>query len=724
MNVKPGRNDPCPCGSGKKFKKCCAAQVEAQTTVSRTPQPTPTDFNQLATLHHAGRYLELEKQSRLLLKHYPNSAETWKALAIALLAQGKDVIPVLQQATEFVPQDVHAHINLGNALHHAGRVAEAVASFSRALKIQPKLTDVHILLGNALRVLGQLESAVASYQAALKLNPNYAEVYSNLGNVLQELGLLDAAMASYRSAIKLKPDYAEAHSNLGNVLYGLGKFQDSADSCRRALALKPDFAEAHGNLGNALSALGQLQAATESYRRAVAIQPDAAKAQSDLGNALHDLGQFDEAVTHYRRALTLAPAFTDAHSNLLFTLNYAINQPMTNLRAEAQRYGECVTRQVRALRPSVATPKSCLRVGLVSGDLNSHPVGYFIASILSALKTQAAGRLEIFAYPTHPRCDSLTEQIKSHCHVWHPAYGLSDARLVQRIQDDGIDILIDLAGHTAHNRLPVFAWQPAPVQASWLGYFATTGVAQMDYLIADPWVVPEAEANHFTETVWRLPETYLCFTPPNVDIEVAPLPALIHGDLTFGCFNNLAKMNDAVVALWSRILHALPHARLFLKTKQLNDAQTCATTLQRFEAHGIAADRLILEGSSPRAELLAAYQRVDMALDPFPYPGGTTSVEAVWMGVPVLTKRGDHFLAHVGETIAHNAGLSAWVAQDEADYVAKAIAFAVDLDALAALRGRLRPQVMASPLFDAPRFAQHFEAALWGMWHDKLGAAA
>jgi protein O-GlcNAc transferase len=254
------------------------------------------------------------------------------------------------------------------------------------------------------------------------------------------------------------------------------------------------------------------------------------------------------------------------------------------------------------------------------------------------------------------------------------------------------------------------------VQASWLGYFATTGLAEMDYVLADPYVVPVGEEDQFTEAVWRLPDSYLCFTAPAVDVEVGPLPALSAGQVTFGCFNNLAKMNDAVVTLWARVLHAVPGSRLFLKTKQLSSAASGEATRQRFRAHGIGPERLILEGASPRHELLAAYHRVDIALDPFPYPGGTTSVEAMWMGVPVITRRGDRFLSHVGESIAHNAGLPAWIAGDDDDYVARAASHASRLPELAALRGELRARVMASPLFDAPRFARNFEAAMWGMW--------
>jgi predicted O-linked N-acetylglucosamine transferase (SPINDLY family) len=295
--------------------------------------------------------------------------------------------------------------------------------------------------------------------------------------------------------------------------------------------------------------------------------------------------------------------------------------------------------------------------------------------------------------------------------------GLSDEQAAQNIQTDGIDILIDLSGHTAHNRLPMFAWKPAPVQVSWLGYFATTGVPTMDYLLADPWTLPASEESSFTEKIWRLPQTRLCFTPPRSDIVVSPLPALSNGYVTFGCFNNLTKMNDAVVTLWAQILNAVPASRLFLKARQIKQASARQETIDRFAAHGIETSRLILEDYVPRENYLAAYHRVDMALDPFPYPGGTTTAEALWMGVPVLTLAGERFLSRQGVGLMMNAGLPEWVAADSSDYLARAVAHAGDLQKLAALRTGLRPQVLSSPIFDAPLFAGHFETALRGMWH-------
>jgi len=294
--------------------------------------------------------------------------------------------------------------------------------------------------------------------------------------------------------------------------------------------------------------------------------------------------------------------------------------------------------------------------------------------------------------------------------------------LAQLVKSHEIDILIDLSGHTAYNRLPMFAYRPAPVQVSWLGYFATTGLSEMDYFIGDPWTAPAEEDALFVEQIWRLPETYLCFSHPAVNIDVGPLPAITEGHITFGCFNGLRKLNDKVIDLWVQILDAVPNSILFLKCPQLKDKSTQDVVLKQFADRGIVAERLVLEGPSPRADLLASYNRVDIALDPFPYPGGTTSVESLWMGVPVITMKGDRFLARVGETIAQNIGMPEWIATSPDDYVAKAVDLSRDLNRLSAARAGLRQKIESSPLFDAPRFARHFSEAMWAMWQQRIEA--
>jgi predicted O-linked N-acetylglucosamine transferase (SPINDLY family) len=331
--------------------------------------------------------------------------------------------------------------------------------------------------------------------------------------------------------------------------------------------------------------------------------------------------------------------------------------------------------------------------------------------------------LEVFAYETSQRKDALNERLRRVAHQWRDASfaKLNDEALANLIRADGIDILIDLAGHTAKNRLPAFAWKPAPVQVSWLGYFATTGLDSIDYILADRWVLPAEEEAYFVEKPWRLPDAYYCFSPPDEAVEVAPLPTGQTGMVTFGCFNNPNKLNIEVIALWARVLNAVADSQLFLKYKGYEGITLNRQISEQFARFGIAPERLRFEGRSPRDEYLAAYHHVDIALDPFPYSGGTTSIEGLWMGVPVLSMRGQRFISHQGETILHNAGLPEWIASDEDDYVAKATAFAGDANALAKMRAGLRERLLSSPLCDAPRFARNFEDAMRGMWQKWCG---
>jgi hypothetical protein len=338
---------------------------------------------------------------------------------------------------------------------------------------------------------------------------------------------------------------------------------------------------------------------------------------------------------------------------------------------------------------------------------------------MEALTACAEDRLSFFAYFPSEYPDATTERIKPHFAVWRSVAGVTDEALARQIKEDGIDILVDLAGHTAGNRLPVFAWKPAPVQVSWLGYLNTTGLEAMDYLIADEWELPVAQERYFTEVIWRLESSYLCFAPPSVPVEVNSLRAISNGFVTFGCFNNLNKINGEVVSLWARILQAIPHSRLYLKAKQFKHQSLRLRFIDSFACHGIDPSRLILEGTvHSRSEHFEDYHRVDIALDPFPYPGITTSLEALWMGVPVLTMAGKSFLSRQGAGLLMNAGLPEWISSGADDYVARAVKQVSDIEGLAQLRRGLRDQVLASPLFDRPGFASRFEAALRGMWRD------
>ena len=611
--------------------------------------------------------------------------------------------------TQPFPYDVKALI----ALHNSGRYLELESQVRLLIEQYPDAGLLWKLLAVSLQMQG-IDSLPALHNAA-KLSPNDAEPHNNLGIVLQECGQLDDAVASYRSALKIEPRFVEAHYNLGNVQSELGQLEDAVVSYRSALKINPDFAVIHSNLGNALKDLGQLDAALASYRRALKINPDFAEMHNNLGSVLQDLGRPNDAAASYRRALELKPDYIDAQSSLLFTLNNTASHAKAHCLTEARQYGRMVAKKVTSqfsVWQCVAEPER-LRVGMVSSDLHQHPVGYFLENLLARLDP---ARVELIAYPTDMQVDELTARIKPYFAAWKPLFGLSDEAAARLIHADGVHVLIDLSGHTENNRLPIFAWKPAPVQASWLGYFATTGVTGMDFLLADEMGVPKKQREHYTETIWYFPDTRLCFTAPETELPVAPLPALQNGYITFGCFQNLSKVGNEVLTAWGEILSAVPGAKLRWQCKQLGDPAVAAQLVERLQQHGINPARVSLHGTMPRDAYLSAHAAVDLILDTFPYPGGTTTCEALWMGVPTLTLAGDTLLARQGASLLTAAGLEDWVATSMADYIEMAVGLSDDLPKLAALRAGLRKQVSASPLFDAQRFARNFEDALWGMW--------
>ena len=647
----------------------------------------------------------------------PDFAEAYSNRGVILEQLGKldEAIKDYDKAIQLKPGYTEAYYNRGIALKRQGQQDKAIQDFDQAIQLKPDFAEAYHNLGVTLRQLGQLEDALENCEKAVQFKPDFAEAYFNRGIILEQLGQLDESLKSYDRAIQLKPDYAEAYSNRGVALKLLGQLNEAMKSFNKTIQLKPDFAEAYNNRGNALKDLRQLVEALKDFDAAIQLKPDFAEAYNNQGVALKDLGRLDEAMASFNKAIQLEPDYEDPYSNLLFALNYLPDLNLSDHIATARKFGELVTAKAGPRFPDYhcqPTPEK-LRVGLVSGDLRNHPIGYFLESVLSSIDPST---VELIAYPTAPTVDDLSERIKPFFSMWKPIYGQTDDAAANMIYADGVHVLLDLSGHTAGNRLLMFGHKPSPVQVSWLGYFATTGLNEMDYLIGDPYVTPPKDDEQFTEKIWRLPETRWCFTPPDIDMEVSVPPAVEHGYITFGCFNNTTKINDNVVALWAKVLDAVPNSRLLLKARQLRDQMTRENIIQRFAVHGIDNKRISLEESEDRQKYFAAYNRIDITLDPFPFTGGTTSVESLWMGVPFVSLTGASLVSKQGVGVLMNAGLSDWVAADEEEYIAKAVLFAADVDSLARLRAGLRSQVLASPLFDAPRFARNIEQALWDMW--------
>lgn len=719
-----------------------------------------------ASLMHAGEVAQAVEALRRATVLQPDDSEAHANLADALqhLGDAPGAIASAERALELDAGMREAYLTMARARIKCGDWSQAAGALRSALALQMDDEEAQNLLGEVQRHLelqappqvkmvrhgvpirshGARKADAKSLRrareelvklfnakqfsalesAARRWVERYPEVgfhWHALGLALSKLGRSDESLAPYREAIRVLPDDAELQNNYGIALEALGRIDEAAQVFAQARDCAPEYLPAQNNLGLALQKKHRFVEAEQIYRRILERDPNHLSATRNLGNVLKDMGRLSEGLAWYRKSVEMDRQSFESWSNLLFSSNYLGTEPVESMRQLAVDFANEVVKAHGSRLPSRTQAKKCsdsLRVGFVSGDLHAHPVAYFLEHVLAHLDRS---KITPLAYATYTKTDAVTDRLRPHFAGWRRLIGVSDTAAAELIIGDGVDVLIDLSGHSGYNRLPMFVYRPAPLQVTWLGYFATTGLPEIDYILGDAYVTPASEGGHFVERVWRLPDAYLCFSVPDFDIDPGPLPWLANGYPTFGCFNNLPKLNDQVIDLWCQIMIVVPDARLFLKTRQLGDATIRAETQARFAARGVDPARLIMEGHAPRAELLASYRRVDVCLDPFPYPGGTTSIEAMWMGVPVITRRGDRFLSHVGETIAHNAGMHDWIADDDSAYLVKAIATCANPDALAELRAGLRVRVLSSPLFDAERFARNFEAALFGMWREKFG---
>ena len=555
------------------------------------------------------------------------------------------------------------------------------------------------------------------YKEVLKINPNHFGSIFLLGTLSIKIKNFDRAIQLLNQAILIQPNHAQSHNNLGVVFGELGEVKKAISCYQKAISIQPDYADAHYNLGNVLDKLNKHQEAIICYEKVIQINPNYVAAHYNQGNALKELGEFKKAISCYQKAINSKHNYAPAYNNILFTLLYMEKTDSKYYLSKIKEFRSSLKpiNDDLLLKYQFNIKPKKLRIGFVSGDFREHPVGFFLLDTLNHLKNND---LELIAYSNSQIEDSLSIKLKSHFTIWHEIASQSNMDVINKIRKDGIHVLVDLSGHSEKNRLPIFINKPAPVQVSWVGYPGSTGIPEIDYLIGDPFVTPENMNGHFTEKIFRLPSMWVCFSEPDFDVRISDPPVIKNGYVTFGSFNNLSKINDKVISLWSKILKSSPKSKIFLKTKQLDDSYLKEKIISKFKENGINLNSIILEGSSSRSKLLNSYNKVDIVLDPFPYSGGVTSLEAIWMGVPVLTKKGFRFVSHTTESINHNSGMSDWVANDENEYVKKAIKFSTDLELLTEINKNLRRPALKSPLFNSTLFAKQLNNAFWEMWNN------
>lgn len=694
------------------------AEARYRQALAIAPEAVGVRNNLGNALRGLGRLDEALAAYRETLRLQPDFYETQYNMADTLKSLGQldEAISLYEGVLQRRPDFVAAYNGLGNAVQLLDRFDDAIGYYNKALAIDPDYADAHNNVGSALQEVGRFDAALAHYEQALRIRPDYPEAYNNMGNCLKLLGRLGEAVAHYEQALSLRPDYAEALNNLGNALKDMGRVDEAVVCYGKALDIKPAFAEVHYNLGNSLKYLGRMDEAIDRYQEALVHNQDYAEVYNNMANAFKDLARFDEAFQCYEKTLELRPQCADFFSNYLFARNLVPNTQAA-LFQEYQRFSDRFERPLRGTRvphANVAQPDRPLRIGYVSGDFCVHALSHFIGRVLAC---HDAGSHVVHCYQTSTKYDAVSEAMRGYVARWRSLVGLSDDAAADMIRADGIDILVDLSGHTAGNRLLVFARKPAPVQVTWLGFLNTTGLESMDYILCNRWLVRPEDVPYCSETPWYFDGPSSCFDNEALrgSVPVGPLPAWNNGWVTFGSFNQYCKINRHVVDCWVRILRSVPESRLYCKAKVFNSASVCAAFAERFQRHGIDASRLVLEGGSSMRDFLLAHHEVDIALDSFPYNGGTITCHSLSMGVPVLTLKGQSVISHVGESFLRPLGLDDWVADGEDDYVVKAVAWAGRLDELGALRQTLR-QRFARTYGDAAGFTRRLEAAYRGMW--------
>ncbi|HOL69833.1 MAG TPA: tetratricopeptide repeat protein [Bryobacteraceae bacterium] len=714
------------------------------------PGYAEAELNMGNVLLRKGRLEEAVEHYERAVAARPDLAEARNNLGVALRALGRKerAVECFREALRLNPDYADAHINLGALLFAQGEFAEAERAFREALRLRPELPDIRRalivtiirqerfaeaealcrknlgrqpddaeaanFLGIALQMQGRFAEAIASYREALKRRPEYAEAHHNLATCYLSRNRLEEAIACAKEALRIHPRYAEAHNTLGHALVRAGWTGDAIASYRLALALKPGWPEALSNLASALIETNRLEQAVQAAREAAAADPKFFPAFSNLGAALYQQGRVEEAVQAFRQALALRPDFAPAHSNLLYCLNYDARWTPAEIFEEHRAWAAIHGRP--APRPGTGG-RALRRIGYVSPDFRKHSCAWFIEPVLRAHDREA---FEIHLFSSG-RPDAATPRFQALACRWHDIRGLTDDEAAELVRRAQIDILVDLAGHTSGNRLPMFARRPAPVAVTWIGYPNTTGLEAIDYRLTDAWCDPPGTTEHLhTETLVRLPRGFLCYQPPANAPEPGPPPVLETGHITFGLFNALPKVRPAVVAAWAAILRRVPGSRLLLKSRALADEETRRRLLEMFAGQGIEEARIEIVGTtSSHARHLAFYSRVDIALDTFPYHGTTTTCEALWMGVPVVVLAGATHVSRVGVSLLEQVGLGELAAGNEAAYVERAAALAGNISKLKEIRAGLRGRMAASPLTDAAGFTRDLEAAYRRMWEER-----
>ena len=681
-------------------------------------KPSQQQINEIIKNFNAKKFIDVERLCIVTTQEFPKDPFAWKVLATVLKLTGRlsESLMPIKKCVQLEPNNAEVHNSLGIILYKLNKLDESELSLKKAIKLKPEYAEGYYNLGITLNEQGRLNEAEKSYKQAIKLKPNFVLAHNNLGGVLKQLGNLEEAIVSYSEAIKLKASYFEAYINLGVTLKELNKLDESELSLKKAIKLKPEYAEGYYNLGITLNEQGRLNEAEKSYKQAIKLKPNFVLAHNNLGGVLKQLGNLEEAIVSYSEAIKFDSNFSQAYSNKNLCFHYSSSySPLfiykQHLEFEKQFGKLSIDRPL--ISPLKKNNAERLRVGYVSADFRKHSVAFFFEPLL---KNHNSHIVETFCYYNNNVIDSTTKRLMTTCDHWRSIFDLTDKNVINLIKNDKIDILVDLSGHSKGNRLLVFSQKPSPLQVTWLGYPNTTGLSAIDYRFTDKIADPIGEADDLnSETLLRLPNGFLCYKGNENIVSNKTLPQNNHQQVTFGSFNNEAKITSTVIKIWSKILHAVPNSRLILKFSNFNNDTNRYHEL--FTKEGITKERIeIYKRAAKIEDHLSLYNIIDICLDPFPYNGTTTTCEALWMGAPVITLIGDSHVSRIGASILTNIGLTDFIANDTNNYIDLAVEMSANTKYLREIRKNLRERMLKASICDAPSFARDIEATYQSIW--------
>ena len=705
----------------KDLKRLNDALVRFDSAIALVPNYVEAHFNRSVTLYELKRLNDALVSFDDVIALNPDYADAHFNRGVVLhdLNRLDEAFEVYKYTISLMPQYFAVYFKCGLLLHELNNLQEALAYFDCAIALKPDYADAYFSRANTLCRLERLEDAIVSYDQVIVLTPEFTGAYIIRGNVLQHLKRLDEALISYDFVISMKADDAEAYCCRANVLHDLKRFDEAVISCRYALEIDPEYAEAYNNLGLTMLELGRLEEAEASFLKAIKYDPNHAKAYNGLGVISSRLGRLNSE--YFKKALAISPEYNDIFSNWLFNASMSASLNPSELFAEHLLYAEQYEAPLRPYWQSHNNDKDpyrCIQIGFVSGDFCDHAIASFVEPLLIHLSQFSS--LTLHAYYNRVQIDKVSLRLQGYFSFWTAVVGLSDDELAEKIRSDGIDVLIDLSGHTSHNRLLTFARKPAPIQASWMGYPGTTGLKAMDYYLTDPFMLPiEQFREQFTEKIAYLPCS-APFMPFLTAPDVNELPALTNGYITFGSFNRLNKLSFEVISLWAKLLLALPDSRLIVAAMPVSGYDN---VISWFAEHGISQNRLIFYPRSTMDEYLALHHLVDICLDTFPYNGGTTTCHALWMGVPTLTIMGKTQPGRAGAGLLRTVGLEEFIAYEMEDFINKGFCLAQDINSLVKVRKELRLRFKQSPRGQPQIIANGLEQILrfmWQRWCDDL----